>query len=81
MSVGNLVGRPRSQPPDTGAPSYRVGAGALDPRQLWRALPEALRRLNPVTPVRNPVMWTRSRTVCGRGGAAAGPNGVAAPRG
>ena len=57
MSVGNVVVRPRTQPPDTGGPSYRVGAGALDPRQLWRALPEALRKLNPVTLVRNPVMF------------------------
>ncbi|MEV6395464.1 potassium-transporting ATPase subunit KdpB [Streptomyces sp. NPDC051907] len=29
----------------------------LDPKQLWRALPQALRKLNPVTLVRNPVMF------------------------
>jgi K+-transporting ATPase ATPase B chain len=29
----------------------------LDPRQLWLALPEALRKLNPLTLVRNPVMF------------------------
>jgi K+-transporting ATPase ATPase B chain len=29
----------------------------LDPRQLWRALPEALRKLNPGTLWRNPVMF------------------------
>ncbi|MHA6758110.1 potassium-transporting ATPase subunit KdpB [Streptacidiphilus sp. PAMC 29251] len=49
--------RPRTQPPDTDGRSYRVGAGALDPRALWRALPQALRKLNPVTLVRNPVMF------------------------
>jgi potassium-transporting ATPase ATP-binding subunit len=48
--------RPRSAPPDTGRP-YRVGVGVLDPWQLWRALPEALRKVNPVTLVRNPVMF------------------------
>ncbi|WP_329561447.1 potassium-transporting ATPase subunit KdpB [Kitasatospora sp. NBC_01266] len=42
-------------PPPTGP--RRVGAGVLDPKQLWRALPEALRKLNPVTLVRNPVMF------------------------
>ncbi|MFF4901200.1 potassium-transporting ATPase subunit KdpB [Streptomyces sp. NPDC001068] len=34
-----------------------MGAGLLDPQQLWRALPAALRRLNPVTLARNPVMF------------------------
>jgi K+-transporting ATPase ATPase B chain len=29
----------------------------LDPRQLWRALPEALRKLNPAALWRNPVMF------------------------
>jgi K+-transporting ATPase ATPase B chain len=44
------------QPPDTGRP-HRIGAGLLEPRQLWLALPAALRKLNPVTLVRNPVMF------------------------
>ncbi|MGW3244156.1 hypothetical protein [Streptomyces sp. NPDC001070] len=35
----------------------RVGAGLLDPEQLWLAVPEALRKLNPVTLFRNPVMF------------------------
>ena len=46
-----------AQPPDTGGRSHRVGAGTLDPGQLWRALPQALRKLDPVTLVRNPVMF------------------------
>jgi len=50
-------GRIRQQPPDTGGVPHRVGTGTLDPRQLWRALPEALRKLNPVTLIRNPVMF------------------------
>ncbi|SDK07728.1 K+-transporting ATPase ATPase B chain [Nonomuraea maritima] len=35
----------------------RVGGGLLDPRQLIRSLPDALRKLNPVTLWRNPVMF------------------------
>ncbi|NUW45752.1 potassium-transporting ATPase subunit KdpB [Nonomuraea rhodomycinica] len=38
-----------------GAPE-RVGGGLLDPRQLLTSLPEALRKLNPATLWRNPVM-------------------------
>ncbi|AXH90396.1 potassium-transporting ATPase subunit KdpB [Micromonospora aurantiaca] len=34
----------------------RVGGGLLDPRQLLRSLPEALRKLDPRTLWRNPVM-------------------------
>ncbi|MFF3655333.1 potassium-transporting ATPase subunit KdpB [Streptomyces olivochromogenes] len=47
---------PDSPPPGPGQP-HRVGAGMLDPTQLWRALPQALRKLNPVTLFRNPVMF------------------------
>ncbi|MGW1363820.1 potassium-transporting ATPase subunit KdpB [Streptomyces chartreusis] len=43
-------------PPRPG-PARRIGAGLLDPKQLWRALPAALRKLNPVTLARNPVMF------------------------
>ncbi|MGW6737205.1 potassium-transporting ATPase subunit KdpB [Streptomyces sp. NPDC055013] len=39
------------------APARRIGAGLLDPKQLWIALPDALRKLNPVTLARNPVMF------------------------
>ncbi|GGS97342.1 potassium-transporting ATPase subunit KdpB [Nonomuraea spiralis] len=34
----------------------RVGGGLLDPRQLVRAFPDAVRKLNPATLWRNPVM-------------------------
>ena len=43
--------------PPEGTPTRRIGAGLLDPQQLWRALPAALRKLNPVTLARNPVMF------------------------
>src|ERR1700742_2660788 len=35
----------------------RVGGGLLDPRQLWRSTPDALRKLDPRTLWRNPVMF------------------------
>ena len=35
----------------------RVGAGLLDPKQLWKSTPDALRKLNPLTLWRNPVMF------------------------
>ncbi|MFG2073833.1 potassium-transporting ATPase subunit KdpB [Nonomuraea maritima] len=35
----------------------RVGGGLLDPRQMIKSLPDALRKLNPVTLWRNPVMF------------------------
>jgi len=38
-------------------PAHRVAAGLLDPRQLWKALPEALRKLDPRVLWRNPVMF------------------------
>ena len=40
---------PRPQP-------RKVGGGLLDPRQLWKSLPDALRKLNPATLWRTPVM-------------------------
>ncbi|WP_405573443.1 potassium-transporting ATPase subunit KdpB [Streptomyces phaeochromogenes] len=48
---------PDARPPGHEQPPRRVGAGMLDPTQLWRALPQALRKLNPVTLFRNPVMF------------------------
>jgi potassium-transporting ATPase ATP-binding subunit len=35
----------------------RIGGWLLDPRQLWRSLPDALRKLNPATLWRKPVMF------------------------
>jgi K+-transporting ATPase ATPase B chain len=43
--------RPRPEGP------HRVGGGLLDPRQLLAGLPDALRKLNPATLWRNPVMF------------------------
>src|SRR6478672_11366540 len=35
----------------------RVQGGLLDPKMLWKSLPDALRKLNPRTLWRNPVMF------------------------
>jgi K+-transporting ATPase ATPase B chain len=37
--------------------SKKVGAGLLDPKMLWKSLPDAVRKLNPATLWRNPVMF------------------------
>ncbi|MEV4617543.1 potassium-transporting ATPase subunit KdpB [Asanoa sp. NPDC049573] len=42
--------------PTAGAPR-RIGGGLLDPRQLWTSLPDAIRKLDPRTLWRNPVMF------------------------
>jgi K+-transporting ATPase ATPase B chain len=46
----------------TGHPSrpvspHRVQAGLLDPKMLWTSMPDALRKLNPRTLYKNPVMF------------------------
>jgi potassium-transporting ATPase ATP-binding subunit len=43
-------------PPKTTAPK-RIQGGLLDPKMLWRSLPDALSKLNPRTLWRNPVMF------------------------
>ena len=49
---------PESGPADGSAgASSRVGGGLLDPTMLWRSLPDAVRKLNPATLARNPVMF------------------------
>jgi K+-transporting ATPase ATPase B chain len=46
---------PASRLDDPSGPR-RVRGGLLDPQQLWRSAPDALRKLNPRTLYRNPVM-------------------------
>src|SRR3981189_36202 len=46
---------PHAQPKTTG--SRRIQGGLLDPKILGKALPDALRKLNPRTLWRNPVMF------------------------
>ncbi len=52
MSVATLdPARPKTSSPK------RIQGGMLDPKILWRSLPDALRKLNPRTLWRNPVMF------------------------
>ncbi|HEV7192561.1 MAG TPA: potassium-transporting ATPase subunit KdpB [Jatrophihabitantaceae bacterium] len=44
-------------PPSGEAGPHRVQAGILDPRMLWTSTPDALRKLNPETLWKNPVMF------------------------
>jgi K+-transporting ATPase ATPase B chain len=46
----------RPAPAESPAPRRRVAGGLLDPRQLWTALPDAARKLDPRTLWHNPVM-------------------------
>src|SRR4029453_16448557 len=56
MSVPTAEAAPADQPPTERRPG-RVGGGLLDPRQLVASIPDALRKLNPMTLWRNPVMF------------------------
>ncbi|MDT4894719.1 MAG: potassium-transporting ATPase ATP-binding subunit, partial [Pseudonocardiales bacterium] len=45
-----------SHEPERGGP-HRIQAGLLDPHLLWTSTPDALRKLNPATLWKNPVMF------------------------
>jgi K+-transporting ATPase ATPase B chain len=47
----------RPTPPERSQPPRRVQGGLLDPRLLWQSLPDALRKLDPRTLWKNPVMF------------------------
>jgi potassium-transporting ATPase ATP-binding subunit len=36
---------------------HRIGGGLLEPRMLWKALPDAVKKLDPRVQVKNPVMF------------------------
>ncbi|MEV4170196.1 potassium-transporting ATPase subunit KdpB [Nonomuraea sp. NPDC049709] len=48
---------PPSQAPAPKNKNARVGGGLLDPKQMIKSLPDALKKLNPATLWRNPVMF------------------------
>ncbi len=35
----------------------RIGGGLLDPKMIWRSLPDAFRKLDPRVQIKNPVMF------------------------
>src|SRR5215467_9365097 len=56
MAVTTIGKVPATKQPSGGGP-HRVSGGLLDPKQLWKSTPDALRKLNPYTLWRNPVMF------------------------
>src|SRR6201991_4732549 len=56
MSVSTIAPTAQAQQPKR-ASSKRIQGGLLDPKMLWKSLPDALRKLNPRTLWRNPVMF------------------------
>jgi len=48
------VGTGRKQ---AGTEPHRIGGGLLDPKMLWKATPDAFRKLDPRVQLRNPVMF------------------------
>ena len=40
-----------------GAESRRIGGGLLDPKMLWRSLPDAFKKLDPRVQIKNPGMF------------------------
>jgi potassium-transporting ATPase ATP-binding subunit len=36
---------------------HRIGGGLLDPKMLWRSLPDAVKKLDPRVQIKNPVMF------------------------
>ena len=56
MSVPTIDSAVAPQPKSSAA-KKRVQGGLLDPKMLWKSMPDALRKLNPRTLWRNPVMF------------------------
>jgi len=52
--TATTVAQSAAMPP---AASRRLSGGLLDPKQLWKSAPDAVRKLNPATLWRNPVMF------------------------
>ncbi|MDT7581940.1 MAG: potassium-transporting ATPase ATP-binding subunit [Pseudonocardiales bacterium] len=69
MTQSLISGPTLNRPQQHAEPATRaVGAGAFSARQLWRSLPDALRKLDPRVQLRNPVMfvvWLGSVLVTG----------------
>ena len=48
---------PQPPQPAPGTEPRRIGGGFLDPKMLWKSLPDALRKLDPRKMAKNPVMF------------------------
>jgi K+-transporting ATPase ATPase B chain len=50
-------GAPAPAAPQPTAQPHRVGGGLLDPKMLWKSLPDAFKKLDPRVQIKNPVMF------------------------
>jgi len=50
-------GAPAPSTPQQAAAPRRVGGGLLDPKILWKSLPDAFKKLDPRVQIKNPVMF------------------------
>src|SRR5215472_10931593 len=57
MSVATTPEAPGKAPGRPGTSRSRVGGGLLDPRMLWKSLPDAIKKLDPRVQLKNPVMF------------------------
>jgi len=57
MSVTTTPEVPAGAEKPAGAQPHRVGGGMLDARTLWKATPDAFKKLDPRVQIKNPVMF------------------------
>jgi potassium-transporting ATPase ATP-binding subunit len=55
--VTETPGAPASRSSAGAEPPRRIGGGLLDPKILWKSLPDAVRKLDPRVQIKNPVMF------------------------
>jgi K+-transporting ATPase ATPase B chain len=53
----STIQAPVPQAPNTPSGPRRVGGGLLDPKMLWKSLPDAAKKLDPRVMIKNPVMF------------------------
>jgi K+-transporting ATPase ATPase B chain len=57
MSVTTTPEVPRTERKNAALQQSRIGGGLLDPKILWRSLPDAVKKLDPRVQLKNPVMF------------------------
>ncbi len=57
MAVTTTPGVPGTARQSAAAQRGRIGGGLLDPKMLWKSLPDAFKKLDPRVQVKNPVMF------------------------
>ncbi len=57
MSVMDTTQAPAPVGKQGAAEPHRIGGGLLDPKMLWKSMPDALKKLDPRVQLKNPVMF------------------------